>query len=35
MSVTIGMVTGYGRVNVRETALQVIGVAEGTEVTDV
>jgi hypothetical protein len=34
MRVTIGMVTGYGRVNVNETALHVVCLAEGTEVTD-
>jgi hypothetical protein len=28
------MVTGYGRVNVNETALHVVCLAEGTEVTD-
>ena len=35
MSVTIGTVTGYGRLNVSETALHVvICLSEGTEVTD-
>ena len=34
MSVTMGSVTGYGRVNVRETALHVMCVAGGTEVTE-
>ena len=35
MSVTMGMVTGYGRMNVRETALHVvICPAEGMELTD-
>jgi hypothetical protein len=34
MSVTIGMVTGYGRVSVRDTALHVMYRTGGTEVTD-
>jgi hypothetical protein len=34
MSVTMGSVTGYGRLKVSETALHVVCLADGTEVTD-